>query len=44
MEGKYKMIETGHQKFFVIRVHSWSQTLFSKIIRRGLGPKVFPGQ
>ena len=40
--GKYKMIET--ENFLSVEYHGGSQTPFSKIIKRGLGPKVFPGQ
>ena len=38
------MIEKDHQKLFVIGVSWLVPDLFSKIIKRGLGPKVFPGQ
>ena len=38
------MIETDHQHFLPLEQHGCFQTLFGKVIKRGLGPKVFPGQ
>ena len=43
-DGKYKMIENDCKKFFVIGVSWWVPDPFSKIIKRGLGHKVFRGQ
>ena len=36
------MIETDHQTFLSLECHGGSQTLFSKIIKRRLGPKMLP--